>query len=162
MMMRAPILAIALLSAGTATARKCEWGAQQIKIAPWNQGWSFCCPGLSGNVAHFASATYKSNPVVGAAGPDNYSIRPGITGDQMTDHCESRMRDWYDETYHKDLKQYKTSGSYGPANFQTETLGLVFWCHNTITPCQIDITGVTIGEDSTDFAFNSSTTVIEM
>ena len=62
--------------------------------------------------------------------------------------CENQIDKWYTEEPHNDNFQHTTSGSYGPANFQTETLALVFWCHNKITPCQLKIDAVSIGESA--------------
>jgi len=63
--------------------------------------------------------------------------------------CENDIDKWYTEDFHSDNFEHTTSGQYGPANYQTETLAMVFWCHNKITSCQIKIDGVTIGENST-------------
>ena len=157
--MARPVRALSLaLLASAASARLCQWGPQNLTIPPWNQGWSFCCPGLSGTVKQAAQATYIDNPLVPAAGPDDYSIRPGITGDQKADHCESNMRDWYDETFHKDVNIHTLKGAYGPANFQLETLALVFWCHNKGPPCRIEIQSVTIGTDEDDDMVNGTST----
>ena len=73
-------------------------------------------------------------------------MRPGSTGDQLTDSCEKSITQWYDEDFHKDKAAHTTSGKYGPTNFQTQTLGMVLWCHNKVSPCQIKISNVTIGE----------------
>lgn len=62
--------------------------------------------------------------------------------------CETKIDKWYTEEFHTDNFQHTTSGSYGPANFQTETVGLVFWCHNKIEQCQIKINSVSIGESA--------------
>ena len=62
--------------------------------------------------------------------------------------CENDIDKWYDEEFHTDNFEHTTKGSYGPANFQSETVALVFWCHNKITQCQIKIEGITIGESA--------------
>ena len=111
-----------------------------IKISPLNHGWSFCCPGLDGTKAHAASAAFQS------VNNDDYSIRPGISSSQLSASCENDIDRWYDEEFHTDNFHYKSSGSYGPANYQTETVALVFWCHNKVTQCQLKIDGVSIGE----------------
>jgi len=46
---------------------------------------------------------------------------------------------------------------YGPANFQTETIAMVVWCHNKIEPCQIKIDGVKIG----DSAVHNASSIVE-
>jgi len=67
-------------------ALACTWGATTIKIMPLNHGWSFCCPGLSGTVAHPASIQYSS------VNNDNYSVRPGIASAQLS-RCVAREND---------------------------------------------------------------------
>lgn len=134
--LQATLLALAV--AGTQAA--CTWGPMTIKILPLNHGWSFCCPGLDGTKAHAASATFQS------VNNDKYSIRPGISSKQLSNACEQEMDKWYDETPYSDNFQHASEGTYGPANFQTETVGLVFWCHNKVTECQLKIDSVSIGE----------------
>ena len=121
----------------------CTWGAQTIKIRPLNGGWSFCCPGLPGMVPHSATATYAS------VNNDDYSLRPGITGSQLAASCEGKIDTWYHEDFHSDNFEHTTSGSYGPANFQQETVAMVFWCHNKITACQIKVESIKIAESNT-------------
>ena len=70
--------------------------------------------------------------------------------------CENQIDKWYTEEPHNDNFQHTTSGSYGPANFQTETVALVFWCHNKITPCQLKIDSVSIGVTA-----NATTPMVE-
>jgi hypothetical protein len=118
----------------------CTWGPQTIKIPPLNHAWSFCCPGLKGQGQYAASATYAS------VNNDQYSLRPGIAGEQLSQSCEGKITKWYDEDFHQDNFQHTTAGTYGPSNFQMETVAMVFWCHNKITSCQIKVDSVSIGE----------------
>lgn len=60
--------------------------------------------------------------------------------------CENAITKWYDEDFHNDNFEHTTAGTYGPANFQSETVAMVFWCHNKITSCQIKVDAVSIGE----------------
>ena len=62
--------------------------------------------------------------------------------------CEDKIDKWYTEDFHKDNFDHTTTGSYGPANFQSETVALVFWCHNKIEQCQIKISSISIGESA--------------
>jgi len=68
--------------------------------------------------------------------------------------CENKVDTWYTEDFHSDNFAHTTAGSYGPANYQTETVALVFWCHNKFTSCQIKIDGVSIAE-------SANTTLVE-
>ena len=60
--------------------------------------------------------------------------------------CENHIDKWYTEEFHQDNFEHTTKGEYGPSNFQTETVALVFWCHNKITECQIKVSSLSIGE----------------
>ena len=131
--------ATAILLGLAGAVSSCTWGPQTIKILPFNHGWSFCCPGLAGTKQYNASIKYAS------VNNDQYSVRPGIAGDQLSQSCEDKITKWYDEDFHSDNFEHTTAGVYGPANFQTETLAMVVWCHNKVTPCQIKIEEVTIG-----------------
>lgn len=71
------MLRFCVLIGAVTSSLACTWGAQTIKINPLNHGWSFCCPGLSGTVAHAAATTYAS------VNNDNYSVRPGISATQL-------------------------------------------------------------------------------
>ena len=131
------IIAFAVAAHG---AFGCKWPQQSIKIMPLNHGWSFCCPGLDGTKSYTATASFKS------VDNDNYSIRPGISSMQLSNSCENHIDKWYDEQEYSDNFPHSSSGSYGPANFQTETVALVFWCHNKVTQCQLTIDSVEIAE----------------
>ena len=56
------------------------------------------------------------------------------------------MDKWYDEAAYEDSFSHTVKGQYGPENYVTETVGLVFWCHNKVTQCQLTIDSVSIGE----------------
>lgn len=134
------VLSSTILALAATSARACTWGAQTIKILPLNHGWSFCCPGLDGKAAHAAVASFSS------VNNDAYSVRPGISSMQLSSSCETHIDKWYDEAKYSDNFPHTSSGTYGPANFQTETVALVFWCHNKITECQLKIDSISIGE----------------
>ena len=68
--------------------------------------------------------------------------------DCVCSSCEDKIDKWYTEDFHKDNFDHTTTGSYGPANFQSETVALVFWCHNKIEQCQIKISSISIGESA--------------
>mmetsp|Transcript_886 Transcript_886/g.2236 ORF Transcript_886/g.2236 Transcript_886/m.2236 type:complete len:159 (+) Transcript_886:70-546(+) len=123
---------------GGALGAGCSWGAQNIQIAPY-LGYSFCCPGMSGSATFPASATYKS------VNDDNYSLRPGLSQQQVAKSCENSIDAWSKEEFHNDNFEHTTSTTFSPSNFKTETAAMVFWCHNLLTPCQLSLTSVNIG-----------------
>ena len=78
-----------------------------------------------------------------------YSPQPSFAAalaDVPCSSCENVITKWYDEDFHNDNFEHTTAGTYGPANFQSETVAMVFWCHNKITSCQIKVDAVSIGE----------------
>ena len=104
----ARVTPLVLAALGAADALGCTWGPTSFKIAPLNHGWSFCCPGLDGKVAHQASAVFAS------VNNDEYSIRPGISSMQLSSSCENHIDEWYQEDKYSDNFQHTSSGSYGP------------------------------------------------
>ena len=75
---------------------------------------SFCCPGMSGSATFPASATYKS------VNDDNYSLRPGLSQQQVAKSCENSIDAWSKEEFHNDNFEHTTSTTFSPSNFKTE------------------------------------------
>ena len=118
---------------------------------------------MSGSATFPASATYKS------VNDDNYSLRPGLSQQQVAKSCENSIDAWSKEEFHNDNFEHTTSTTFSPSNFKTEvrhcptgarsasahashppplaaqTAAMVFWCHNLLTPCQLSLTSVNIG-----------------
>ena len=119
---------------------------------------------MSGSATFPASATYKS------VNDDNYSLRPGVSQQQVAKSCENSIDAWSKEEFHNDNFEHTTSTTFSPSNFKTEvrhpapqspgapaltlptphswpaqTAAMVFWCHNLVTPCQLSLTSVNIG-----------------
>merc|ERR1712166_1585531 len=147
MMFVRPVLLVVALLSGGALGTGCSWGAQNIQIAPY-MGYSFCCPGLSG------SATYKS------VNDDNYSLRPGLSQQQIAKSCENSIDTWSTEEFHNDNFEHTSTTPFSSTNYKNETAAVVFWCHNLFTGCQLSLTNVNIGTKNT--ASTTSATVVEI
>ena len=138
---------------------------------------SFCCPGLSGSATHPASATYKS------VNDDNYSLRPGLSQQQIAKSCENSIDTWSTEEFHNDNFEHTSTTTFSSTNYKNEvrhpapqapgapavtlpiphlwpaqTAAVVFWCHNLLTACQLSLANVNIGTKNT--ASTTSATVV--
>ena len=138
---------------------------------------SFCCPGLSGSATHPVSATYKS------VNDDNYSLRPGLSQQQVAKSCENSIDAWSNEEFHNDNFEHTSTTTFSSTNYKnevrhpapqapgapavtlpiphpwpTQTAAVVFWCHNLLTACQLSLANVNIGTKNT--ASTASATVV--
>lgn len=155
MVVRPVLLVVSLLSDG-ALGAGCSWGAQNIQIAPYT-GYSFCCPGLSGSATYPASSTYKS------VNDDNYSLRPGLSQQQVAKSCENSIDAWSNEEFHNDNFEHTSTTTFSSTNYKTETAAMVFWCHNLLTACQLSLANVNIGTKSIgNTTTTSGATVVEI
>lgn len=75
---------------------------------------SFCCPGQSGSDSYPGSATYKS------VNNDNYSLRPGISEQQLANSCEKSINVWNTEDKHNDNFVHTTKTTFSTSNYKTE------------------------------------------
>lgn len=69
---------------------------------------------MSGSATFPASATYKS------VNDDNYSLRPGVSQQQVAKSCENSIDAWSKEEFHNDNFEHTTSTTFSPSNFKTE------------------------------------------
>ena len=143
---------------------------------------SFCCPGLSGSATYPASSTYKS------VNDDNYSLRPGLSQQQVAKSCENSIDAWSNEEFHNDNFEHTSTTTFSSTNYKTEvrppapqspgapavtlpiphpwpaqTAAMVFWCHNLLTACQLSLANVNIGTKSIgNTTTTSGATVVEI
>ena len=75
---------------------------------------SFCCPGLSGSATYPASSTYKS------VNDDNYSLRPGLSQQQVAKSCENSIDAWSNEEFHNDNFEHTSTTTFSSTNYKTE------------------------------------------